>query len=65
MGRAAFDEMLFPLPGLLFAWTLTLNLIRETFPQGFYYILLCFSLSGLPIREHILRRFFGRHKLSR
>ncbi|MEL7566359.1 MAG: phosphatidate cytidylyltransferase [Dehalobacterium sp.] len=67
MGRAAFDEMAFSFAGiLLFAWTLShLILIRETFPQGFYYILLCFIITwSTDTGAYFCGRFFGRHKLS-
>lgn len=67
IGRATYDEMAFSFTGvLLFAWTLShLILIRETFPQGFYYILLCFIITwSTDTGAYFFGRFFGRHKLS-
>lgn len=67
LGRISFDEMAFSFIGVfLFAWTLShLILIRETFPQGFYYILLCFIITwSTDTGAYFFGRFFGRHKLS-
>jgi len=66
-GRGSWGDMAFSLTGVfLVAWTLIhLVLIRETFPQGFNYILLCFIVTWTTdTGAYFCGRFFGRHKLS-
>jgi phosphatidate cytidylyltransferase len=66
-GRTSIENMIFSFAGVfLVAWTLShLILIREEFPQGFNYILLCFIITWTTdTGAYFSGRFFGRHKLS-
>lgn len=67
LGKASYEQIAFSFVGIFFfAWTLAhLMLIRETFPQGFYYIFLCFIITwSTDTGAYFFGRLFGRHKLS-
>ncbi|MGI6686615.1 MAG: phosphatidate cytidylyltransferase [Bacillota bacterium] len=67
LGMVSLEELTYSFTGVfLFAWTLShLLIIRETFPQGFNYIVLCFIITWTTdTGAYFSGRFLGRHKLS-
>lgn len=64
--KIPWEELALVFSGIIFfTWTLAhLILIRETFPEGFNYIFLCFIITwSTDTGAYFCGRLFGRHKL--